>query len=510
LGTLVIDAPNTILFTAQDISKGYLGVHLDGSALSVIKKLTLEYGTSFKISDSNPIIDSCIFQYNNNNSSTSFGSSSLVLFRSNPIITNCKFLNNQRGAISGGANIANAPKIVNNYFEGNNTKNTNVPQINLGATGSDTALILNNKIMRASVKSGGIGFLPIGDVHAIITGNTILNNRYGINLQGGSNINAMVSYNRIDSNNTDNNPATGGSGISFSGGTADSHQNTIVTGNTFTANLWGITIQGGSMPNLGNLTNADTSDNGKNRFINNTNTSTPNIDLYNNSPYPIFAQGNYWNTNDPIEIESKIFHFTDNPLLGLVNYSNFVVPVELLNFTATANKNQVILKWETASESNSSHFEIERSIDGQSFRKIDQVASVGNSSSMLEYGYVDENVSGTLFYRLKMVDKDLKFKYSPVVKVSLGNTASLSISKVYPTVISAGQKINFIIESDKIRNVNIQVIGADGRVMQQMQQSLKIGSNNNSIQIQDGLAKGIIYLKFSADGFQETVPIVKQ
>ena len=62
----------------------------------------------------------------------------------------------------------------------------------------------------------------------------------------------------------------------------------------------------------------------------------------------------------------------------------------------------------------------------------------------------------------------------------------------------------------KIRNVNIQVISTGGRVMQQMQQSLKIGSNNNSIQIQDGLAKGVIYLKFSADGFQETVPVVKQ
>lgn len=511
LGALVIDAPDNVLFTAQDISTGYLGVHLDGSAPSTIKNLTFEYGTAFKISDCSPIIDSCLFQYNNNNSSTSFGSSSIVLFRSNAIITNSKFLNNQRGAISGGANVSNAPQIIGNYFEGNNTKNSNVPQLNFGATGPDTARIINNKIMRSSTKSGGIGYLPIGDAHIIITGNLIINNRYGINLQGGSTINAMVSYNRIDSNNTDNNPNTGGSGIAFSGGTADSHQNSIVTGNIFTANLWGITIQNGSMPNLGNLNNADTSDDGKNHFINNTNSSVPGIDVYNNSPYPISAQNNNWNTNDLIEIENKIYHFTDNMTLGLVDYSNAVVPVELLNFNATiTNRNQVFLQWQTASESNTSHFVIERSSNGQSFQAIDQQWAAGNSSSILNYEYTDQHVSGILFYRLKMVDSDGKYKYSPVVKVSVVNAASMSITKVFPTVITGNQKVNFILESDKIRKVNIQVLSADGRVLQNTQQLLKVGSNGNFIQIQDGIGKGVIYLRFSADEFQETIPLVKQ
>src|SRR5690606_32460539 len=134
---------------------------------------------------------------------------------------------------------------------------------------------------QAAIRSGGIGFLQLGDVYTVITGNTILNNRYGIVLQGGSNINALVSYNHIEGNNIEGNPNLGGSGISFAGGSAGSHQNTIVTGNLLKNNLWGITIQGRAMPNLGNLLNGDTTDDGKNHFVNNNNLGVPGVDLYN-------------------------------------------------------------------------------------------------------------------------------------------------------------------------------------------------------------------------------------
>ncbi|MBA2760805.1 MAG: hypothetical protein H0U39_02375, partial [Segetibacter sp.] len=76
-------------------------------------------------------------------------------------------------AIQGGANIANAPRIIGNLFQGNNTLNLNVPQINLGATGNDTVRIMNNQMLRASSNSGGIGFLPLGNANVIITGNVI-------------------------------------------------------------------------------------------------------------------------------------------------------------------------------------------------------------------------------------------------------------------------------------------------------------------------------------------------
>ncbi|HEX2627618.1 MAG TPA: hypothetical protein VHM26_01355, partial [Chitinophagaceae bacterium] len=223
-GVLLINPPTGVTFTAQNTTNRYLGMRLDSTDGTRINKLTFEYASSLRIADCAPVIENSIIRLNN--SVTTMGNGAIALFRGRPVINNCQFLDNQRAAIQGGANIANAPRITGCLFMGNNTTNQNVPQINLGVSGLDTVFIINNQILRASTNSGGIGFLPVGgDVRTIIKGNVIKNNRYGITTNGGSNINAVISYNQIDSNNTQGNPNLGGSGISFSGGSASSHQN---------------------------------------------------------------------------------------------------------------------------------------------------------------------------------------------------------------------------------------------------------------------------------------------
>lgn len=508
-GTIIINPPTGVKFTAQDIDAGYLGMHLDNSMGSYLHKLTFEYATALKISDCNVEIDDCIFQYNNNNKSTSFGNGTIALFRSNSVITNSKFLDNRRAAIQGGANIANAPQIIGNYFEGNNTDDKNVPQINLGSSGDDTTRILNNTILRASTRSGGVGFLPIGTLHAIVSGNLIKNNRYGVTINGGDNINAIISYNRIDSNNIEGNPAIGGSGISLTGGGANTHQRPIITGNVFTANLWGITLQGGSIPVLGNLNNADTTDDGKNYFINNTNTSTPGIDFYNNTVNPIDAQNNYWNTDDPAEIESKIFHFNDDAKLGLVNYSNYMLPVSLVYFMGEKINNDVLLKWQTASEDNSSHFEIQSGNDGKTFETIASVDAAGHSSAVRDYQLIDKDVQGMVFYRLKMVDKDGKSKLSTIVRIAGNNAQDFSISKIYPTVIEGAEKVYADIESSKTATVFIQVINAAGQTIQREKKIFQKGKSQLSVSIKD-LQSGVYYIKITGNGITNTVPVLKK
>ena len=322
-GVLLVNPPTGLLVTALDTNNRYTGIRLDSTNATVIRKMTLEYASGgLKITDCSPMIDSCIFQ--KNNTVTAFNNGTLATFRTTATIRNCKFLNNQRAAIQGGANIANAPRILNCYFLGNNILNGNVPQINMGATGTDTIKIVNCQILRASTNSGGIGFLPTSRCNVFINGNVIKNNRYGILLQGDSSINAIVSYNQIDSNNTNNNFASSGSGIAFYGGAEGNYQKTIVTGNQIRWNPWGITIQGRPKPNLGNINNTDTTDNGKNYFINNF---ARGIDLFNTTPDSIYAQNNYWNTIDPDSVEMKIFHKPDTTAnYGLVIFTPFMGP----------------------------------------------------------------------------------------------------------------------------------------------------------------------------------------
>jgi hypothetical protein len=437
-GVLLIDPQNNVTFTANNITDGYLGVKLDTTSASIIRKLTFEYAVSFRINDCNPVLDSCIFRYNNNLASTSFGNGAIALFRASPLIKNCSFINNKRAAIQGGSNISNAPKIYNNYFFANSTTNANVPQINLGATsasGQDTVKIIGNTIYGGYVMSGGIGFLPIGNVYAVINGNVIRKNRYGVTFNGGSNINAVISYNIIDTNNIQNDPNLGGSGIAFSGGSSSSQQNSIVTGNLFRANLWGITIQNRARPTLGNLSNADTTDDGKNQFINNTNGTTPFIDLYNNTGDNIMAENNYWYTNDIAVAEQKIFHQADNASLGLVDFDPIAtaqsLPVTLVRFDAVLQDKKVKLCWQTATEENAAYFNIQRGVDGKSFATIAKEYAAGNTNPLTSYERIDQVNginAGVIYYRLQIVDKDGRISYSGIKTVKLDNNIRFSIA----------------------------------------------------------------------------------
>ena len=92
--------------------------------------------------------------------------------------------------------------------------------------------------------------------------------------------------------------------------------------------------------------------------------------------------------------------------------SNQPLPVELLSFNAACVEDQNILTWQTASEHNSSHFDIERSRDGQTWNVIGQQTAAGNSTELLSYQFVDaEKNNATLYYRLNQVDVDGKNEY---------------------------------------------------------------------------------------------------
>ncbi|MBV6479282.1 MAG: hypothetical protein HGGPFJEG_02053 [Ignavibacteria bacterium] len=315
-GVLIVNPPDSAKITAQDTSLKFLGLKFeDQSDGSFLKKLIFEYGNSIRMLDCNILIDSCTIRFNNLNSS--FASGAISLFRSNSVITNCKIYRNRRAAIVSGANIASSPVIENNIIFENDTDNTNVPQINFGATASTPMIIRGNQIIGGMYNmSGGISFFPAGSIPKVIIENNIIKkNRYGIAIAGG-NSNFYINNNIIDSNNIQGLPLSGGSGINFNG---NSTQISVVTRNKIRGNLWGITIQGTAKPNLGDLFSSDTSDAGLNEIYWNGN-SGKIFDLFNNTIDSIKAMNNYWGSAIIDSVESHIFHKPDSAVLGQVRY----------------------------------------------------------------------------------------------------------------------------------------------------------------------------------------------
>jgi hypothetical protein len=120
---------------------------------------------------------------------------------------------------------------------------------------------------------------------------------------------------------------------------------------------------------------------------------------------------------------------------------DFALPVDLVSFTATPNKSGNIISWETASESNTDYYLIERSLTGEFTEKdiINVVPAVGNSTELLKYVRLDKEYSqGVNYYQLTQVDRDGNFKiYGPI---SIDNTDTNK--QLVKTVNMLGQEVD--------------------------------------------------------------------
>ena len=120
-----------------------------------------------------------------------------------------------------------------------------------------------------------------------------------------------------------------------------------------------------------------------------------------------------------------------NSTLWTVSSQSQPLPVILTSFTARQEESTVHLTWSTASEINSDYFQIERSPDGTDFKTLSRQTAAGDSQQELTYRYADEGAanrfSGTLYYRLKMVDFDGSFEYSDITAVALNQRPGLRV-----------------------------------------------------------------------------------
>ena len=114
--------------------------------------------------------------------------------------------------------------------------------------------------------------------------------------------------------------------------------------------------------------------------------------------------------------------------------SSSPLPVELTRFDAYALRNEVLLEWQTATESHNAQFVVERSGDGRTFSTIRTVAGAGDSRSPIDYATTDvAPLRGQSFYRLKQVDFDGTFEYSPVRAVFMGGANTVRLA---PTLVA--------------------------------------------------------------------------
>lgn len=106
------------------------------------------------------------------------------------------------------------------------------------------------------------------------------------------------------------------------------------------------------------------------------------------------------------------------------------LPVELTRFTAETQQQNVMLRWETASEKNHDFFTVEHSSDGAYFLPITTVKGDGiDRDETKNYSFMHRAAdAGTHYYRLRQTDADGSEDYSFVVKAEVLGKNTLSIA----------------------------------------------------------------------------------
>lgn len=143
--------------------------------------------------------------------------------------------------------------------------------------------------------------------------------------------------------------------------------------------------------------------------------------------------------------ELYVVSFLNGTLSKLTNPDD-PLPVKLAFFRLTEREGAQFLEWRTLFESNFQHFEVQRSVDGRKFKRVDTVNAYGNG-----YTYsvpVAGPASGNDYYRLKMVDLDNSYQYSSIINIKMARRSAEPF--VFPNPAAGLFRVGGLRKGDKI------------------------------------------------------------
>ncbi|MEM9821777.1 MAG: Ig-like domain-containing protein [Bacteroidota bacterium] len=145
---------------------------------------------------------------------------------------------------------------------------------------------------------------------------------------------------------------------------------------------------------------------------------------------------------------------------------NDALPVDLSTFTAKAVDCQILLEWTTESEWDNEYFELEHSLDGQHFEYLTTIEGAGNSSTRQYYQWRHQPIKAQQYYRIKQVDFDGQFSYSPIIVQStdcnLQHNNDLSL-KLFPNPLF-DQALHIQFKSQQDIDLPLIIIDASGKI----------------------------------------------
>lgn len=204
----------------------------------------------------------------------------------------------------------------------------------------------------------------------------------------------------------------------------------------------------------------------------------------------------------------------NNPTVQAIGIGNVTfqkltaLPVTFISFSATAEKQKTVLKWQTASEVNNSHFEIEKNHENNGWTMIGKVAPNNFTTGTREYTYIDPNTNpGINFYRIRQVDIDGSYTYSNIASIQRYTPGILA--EVFPNPVGAQSKI--VIYSSRKTTVKIELFDGIGRKLHSKNCPIEQGTNEIALKDLSHLQRGhyVLYVADQNSHYLERIKLIK-
>ena len=165
------------------------------------------------------------------------------------------------------------------------------------------------------------------------------------------------------------------------------------------------------------------------------------------------------------------------------------------------------LSWSSLQESNSSHFDVQRSTDGVNYISAGKVMAQTVSDKVVVYGFNDMKAEdGMNYYRIQYFDNDGHFQYSNTILVNV-LIRGINITSVYPGPFT--DKINVNIASEGRTGARVELFDNSGKILANRQYALGKGVSTLCVDNLEGLTKGIYIIRIKAGESVVTRTIIK-
>ena len=183
------------------------------------------------------------------------------------------------------------------------------------------------------------------------------------------------------------------------------------------------------------------------------------------------------------------------------------LPVELTSFRGVREGNAVRLTWTTASEKNNADFEVQRrsenrEVSNEAWQVLGFVRGNGTTSDAKSYSFVDRTATGKVSYRLKQVDFDSAFEYSPVIEVEAGLPRTFELGQNYPNPFNPSTVISY--QLPVASEVSLKVYDMLGREVATLVSGRQEAGRYSVSFNAASLSSGVYFYRLQAGAFVET------